>query len=60
MRDLIISLLGEYTPSTAPDGSVVGGLYSLDLTWIVGAVVFVIAFTGCIILLRTLLNLFVR
>lgn len=40
MRDLIIQILGEYTPSLSPDGEVLGGLYSLDFTWIAGAVLF--------------------
>lgn len=42
MRDLIVSIMGEYQPSLSPDGKVLGGLYSLDLTWIVGAICFII------------------
>jgi len=60
MRDLIVSLLGEYKPSLLPDGTAVGGLYSLDLTWITGALAFIISLIGVILLLRTLLNLFIR
>lgn len=40
MKDVIISLLGEYTPVTYPDGSPMGGLASLDYEWLVGAAMF--------------------
>lgn len=40
MKDVIISLLGEYTPKTYPDGSPMGGLASLDYEWLVGAAMF--------------------
>lgn len=56
MRELIVSLLGEYTPSLLPDGTPIGGVYSLDLTWIVGAVCFVVLLLGMISLIRILLK----
>lgn len=56
MRDLITSLLGEYTPTLLPDGTAVGGLYSIDFTWIVGAVCFVICLWGVFSLVRVLLK----
>lgn len=56
MRDVIVNLLGEYTPSLSPDGEVVGGLYSIDLTWVVGAVAFLILLLGMISLIRILLK----
>lgn len=57
MKEVIISLLGEYTPRTFEDGTPIGGLASLDYEWIVGAVLFVVAFIGTILILRTLLHL---
>lgn len=56
MRDLIVNLLGEYSPTLSPDGELVGGLYSLDFTWIVGAVCFVILLLGFVSLVRILLK----
>lgn len=56
MREIIVNLLGEYTPSLLPDGTAVGGLYSLDLTWIVGAVAFLVLLLGMISLIRILLK----
>lgn len=56
MRDIIVSILGEYTPSLSPDGEVLGGLYSLDLTWIVGAICFVICLYSVLRLLGVLLK----
>lgn len=56
MRDIIINLLGEYTPLTGPDGEFIGGLASIDFTWIVGATLFVIALIGVFCLTRTLLR----
>lgn len=56
MRDLIVNLLGEYSPTLSPDGELVGGLYSLDFTWIVGAVCFVVLLLGFVSLLRILLK----
>lgn len=56
MRDIIVELLGEYTPSLGPEGEVLGGLYSLDLTWILGAVCFVILLLGMVSFLRILLK----
>lgn len=56
MRDLIVNLLGEYSPTLSPDGDLVGGLYSLDFTWIVGAVCFVVLLLGFVSLLRILLK----
>lgn len=55
MRDIIISLLGEYKPSLSPDGVFIGGLASLDFTWLVGAFSFLICLVGCILLLRTII-----
>lgn len=60
MRDLIVNLLGEYTPSLSPDGQVLGGLYSLDLTWIVGAVAFLMLLLGMLTLIRILLKALVN
>lgn len=56
MRDLIVNLLGEYSPTLSPDGELVGGLYSLDFTWIVGAVCFMVLLLGFVSLLRILLK----
>lgn len=56
MRDLIVSLIGEYTPALAPDGTFVGGLASIDFTWLVGAVCFVIMLWGVFSLIRVLLK----
>lgn len=56
MRDLIVSLLGEYTPSLLPDGTPIGGVYSIDFTWIVGAVCFVVLLLGFVSLIRILLK----
>lgn len=55
MRDIIVSLLGEYSPSVAPDGSFLGGLASIDFTWLVGAFSFLICLVGCLVLLRTII-----
>lgn len=41
MKDLIISLLGEYTTKTDASGNLIGGLAGLDYEWIIGAVAFV-------------------
>lgn len=57
MKDIVIQLLGEYTPKVYEDGTPIGGLASLDYEWIVGAVLFVVAFIGTILILRTLLHL---
>ncbi len=56
MRDLIISILGEYQPNLSPDGEVLGGLYSLDFTWLVGAVVFVIFVYSVLRIINSLIN----
>lgn len=56
MKEVIISLLGEYTPVVNEDGSPIGGLASLDYEWLLGAVCFVVGLIGIILLLRTLLN----
>lgn len=56
MRDLITTLLGEYTPTVGEDGTFIGGLASIDFTWIVGAVCFIIMLLGVISLLRVLLK----
>lgn len=47
IRDLIIQILGEYSPSLSPSGEVLGGLFSLDLTWIVGAAAFLLMLYFC-------------
>lgn len=56
MKDIIIDLLGEYTPNLGPNGEVLGGLYSLDLSWVVGAVAFIVLLLGMLSLLRILLK----
>lgn len=40
MKEMIIDILGQYTPVTYPDGSPMGGLASLDYEWLVGALLF--------------------
>lgn len=57
MREVIISLLGEYTPLLDENDNIIGGLAGLDYTWIVGAILFIVAFIGVILILRTLLHL---
>lgn len=56
MRDLMIAVLGEYQPTLGPDGNVLGGLYSLDLTWIAGAVVFIVFVYGVLRIINSLIN----
>lgn len=56
MRDLIISILGEYQPTLSPNGEVLGGLYSLDFTWLVGAAVFVIFVYSVLRIINSLIN----
>lgn len=56
MKDIIIDLLGEYTPTLGPNDEVLGGLYSIDFTWIVGAVAFIVLLLGMLSLLRILLK----
>lgn len=56
MRDLIVELLGEYTPTLSPSGEVLGGLYSLDYTWLVGAFCFCATLVAVFCILRTLLK----
>lgn len=56
MKEIIIQLLGEYTPNLGPNGEVLGGLYSLDLSWVVGAVAFIVLLLGMLSLLRILLK----
>lgn len=56
MREVIVELLGEYTPNLLPDGSAIGGLYSIDFTWIVGAIAFLMLLMGFLWLLRILLK----
>lgn len=57
MREVITSLLGEYKPLVDENENIVGGLAGLDFTWIVGAILFIVAFIGVILILRTLLHL---
>ena len=40
MKDLIISLLGEYQTKTDSSGNLIGGLAGLDYEWIIGALCF--------------------
>lgn len=56
MRDLIIELLGEYTPTLTDDGQMLGGLASLDFTWLCGAACFVIMLIGVLGILRTMMK----
>ena len=54
MRELIVELLGEYTPVTQENGDIIGGLASLDYTWLVGAACFCIMLVGVLCILRTM------
>lgn len=56
MRDLIVDLLGEYTPTVGENGEILGGLYSLDFTWLVGAFCFCAMLIGVLCILRTMLK----
>lgn len=56
MRDLITNLLGEYSPTMGEGGEFIGGLASLDFTWLVGAVCFIIMLWGVFSLIRVLLK----
>lgn len=42
MLDIVTKIFGAYTPNLAPDGTVLGGLYSINWTWIAGVVLFAI------------------
>lgn len=42
MREILIKIFGEYKPTLGPNGEVLGGLYSIDFTWIAGVIVFCI------------------
>lgn len=54
MREIIVELLGEYTPVTQENGDIIGGLASLDYTWLVGAACFCIMLVGTLCILRTM------
>lgn len=57
MRDIIISILGEYTPNVSTTtGKVLGGIESLDFTWIVGAILFLICVWSVFKILGVLLK----
>lgn len=56
MREIISTLLGDYSPTTTPDGAFIGGLASIDFTWLVGALCFILMLWGVISLLRILLK----
>ena len=56
MRDLIVEIIGEYKPSLTEDGQMLGGLASIDFTWLVGATCFVIMLIGTLAILRTILK----
>ena len=56
MRALVISILGEYTPVTNSAGDPIGGLASLDYTWLAGAAFFGIMLVGTICILRTMIR----
>lgn len=56
LRDYIVSFIGEYTPTLSPDGEVLGGLYSIDFTWIFAAVCFCIMLVGVLCILRTMIR----
>lgn len=51
MKELIISLLGEYQTKTDAAGNLIGGLAGLDYEWIIGALCFAVA---SYIVLRTI------
>lgn len=55
MKTVIESLLGQYVPLSAPDGTALVGIASIDFAWLVGALCFLICLIGCIALLRTVL-----
>lgn len=40
MKDVIISLLGEYTPRVSYEGEALSGLATLDYEWLIGALMF--------------------
>lgn len=56
MRSLVISVLGEYQPVTNEVGDPIGGLASLDYTWLAGAAFFGIMLVGTICILRTMMR----
>lgn len=56
IRDHIVTLLGEYQPSLGPNGEVLGGLYSLDFTWLVGAFCFCAGIVGLFAIGRTVVK----
>lgn len=56
MKDLIISLLGEYQTKTDAAGNLIGGLAGLDYEWIIGAACFCVA---SFIVLKTISSLLV-
>lgn len=41
MKDLIISLLGEYQTKTDASGNIIGGLAGIDYEYLIGALCFV-------------------
>lgn len=53
MRDIIVELLGEYSPTTN-NGEFIGGLASIDFTWICGALCFIIMLIGTLGIIRTM------
>lgn len=55
MRELVVSILGEYQQLTDSQGNIIGGLAGVDYEYIFGGVIFVLClvFLGC--LMRSLL-----
>lgn len=56
MRSLVISVLGEYQPVINEAGDPIGGLASLDYTWLAGAAFFGIMLVGTVCVLRTMMR----
>lgn len=42
MKELIIELLGNYTPITNNNGEIIGGLAGIDYPYVIGCLCFVI------------------
>lgn len=49
IKEILIMIVGEYTPTLSPDGEVLGGIFSLDFAWIFGALLVIIAFISVVL-----------
>lgn len=56
MRSLVTSILGTYQPVIDANGNNIGGLASLDYTWLAGAAFFGIMLVGTLCILRTMIR----